>query len=154
MPWRRKKIRAVFIKDSAFGCISGLNILAEKNETGGAMVGYVSVDGSLVVTNVCGPGEGGVCEPNRVLIDGAAATRFCESEFDKTKGAVRYVGDWHIHRSMNLTPSAKDLKALWALPRSNDWGYPIVSLILSDDLSEYLCFYYRLGIRLVDCYRL
>ncbi len=132
-------IRHVFLTSAAYGHIVSIVARRGLNETGGPLVGYMSVDHALVITAAGDPGPRGVCRPDRVMIDGRHATAFCAAETARAHGAVRYVGDWHVHNGVDATPSPTDLRALRTLPECNDWGYPTISLILCATLDEYAC---------------
>lgn len=138
---RRKVPRHLFLTEGALRALTAVTVDRGNNETGGAMVGYATVDDALVVTDVCGPGPRGECSRHRVTIDGRHTSAFCARHVDTSKGAIQYLGDWHVHSEDSAEPSPIDLVALKKLPRSNAWGYPIVSLILSSTLQTYTCLY-------------
>lgn len=139
LPSPPKAIRHVFLTEYAMTQIGKFAAKRGRNEVGGPMVGYMTVDHALVVTNVAGPGPRGECLPTKVKIDGRFATSFCAEQAALAKGAVRYVGDWHIHSADDANPSSEDWRAIAKLPALNEWGYPVVSLILSADLTFYSC---------------
>lgn len=136
-----KAIRHVFITDPALLRVVMIASRRGPDETGGPMVGYMTVDEALVVTNVAGPGLHGLTSRVSVTIDGAHATRFTAEETERSGGRVRYVGDWHVHPGEDVSPSPTDRSALRLLPARNDWGYPVVSLIFSASLQQRKCFH-------------
>lgn len=151
-----KAIRHVFITSAAFLRITLLASMRGDDETGGPMVGYITTDHALVVTNVGGPGLRGRVFPYSVMIDGEHAAVFCAQEQDRSNGLFRFVGDWHVHPSEDVSPSPTDRNALRTLPRHNDWGYPIVSIIFGASLQERNCIHRTrwshrlLGVSLLD----
>lgn len=152
LPPRIKAIRHVFLSDHAFSLVEGLAAKRGRNEVGGPMIGYMTVDHALIITEVTGPGPRGECRPASVLIDGAFATAFCEREAQRSGGQLQYVGDWHIHSGDDATPSPTDFKALRKLPRLNAWGYPVVSLVLSSSLGHYVCLHRKgSGYAAIEC---
>ena len=81
-------------------------------ETGGPMVGYVSLDRALVVTDVSGPGPRAELRRDSVLIDGIHAQRFCNQAYRRSRRRIDYVGDWHRHMGFSLEPSPRDIEAM------------------------------------------
>lgn len=82
-----------------------------KLEIGGPMVGFVSGK-VLVVTDLDGPGEMGICSAFSVTIDGEHSKRFCDTAFERSNGLIDYVGDWHCHPSVCIWPSSGDERAM------------------------------------------
>lgn len=148
---RFKIPRHLFVTEEAFAAITALADARGTNETGGAAVGYATVDDALVITDVCGPGPRGKCSPHRVTIDGRHASAFCVRHADSSNGAVQYLGDWHVHSEESAEPSPTDFVALRKLPRLNAWGYPIISLILSASLAGYTCLYRNRPSSVLEC---
>jgi integrative and conjugative element protein (TIGR02256 family) len=152
LPRSPQAIRHVFLTETAFARIQVLAARRGINEVGGPLAGYMTTDHALVVTAAAGPGPRGECRPASVLIDGQHATAFCAAQAELSGGLVRYVGDWHIHNGDDARPSPTDLKALKRLPRANEWGYPIVSIILISDLDHYVCIHRQgRGFEAVEC---
>lgn len=86
-------------------------------ETGGPLVGYVSVDDALVVTHAGGPGPRAVRQRHSVLIDGRHAQVFCDTSRRESAGRLDYVGDWHRHPGWSLAPSRYDVEAMQTVAR-------------------------------------
>ena len=84
-------------------------------ETGGPLVGYVSRDGALVVTDAGGPGPRAKLTPLSVTIDGQSATAFCDNIERNSGGSLYYVGDWHRHVGIALKPSDRDISTMRAM---------------------------------------
>ena len=85
---------------------------ARRVETGGPLVGYVSADRVLVVTDATGPGPRAKRERYSVTIDGKHAQIFCDRARWESRGVIDYVGDWHRHPSFCLQPSEQDALAM------------------------------------------
>lgn len=148
---RSKTPRHLFVTEEAFAAIASLAGARGTNETGGAAVGYATVDDALVITDVCGPGPRGKCLPYRVTIDGRHASDFCARHADTSSGALQYLGDWHVHSQESAEPSPTDFTALRKLPPLNAWGYPTISLILSASLAGYTCLYRNRTYSVLEC---
>jgi integrative and conjugative element protein (TIGR02256 family) len=89
-----------------------------KTETGGALVGYLSTEGALVVTHASGPGPRAKLKARSVLIDGKHAQDFCTRLFAESEGQLDYVGDWHRHPGWSLAASEHDLQAMLTIAES------------------------------------
>jgi integrative and conjugative element protein (TIGR02256 family) len=81
-------------------------------ETGGPLVGYVTNDGELVVTDAAGPGPKAKLERYSVVIDGEHAQKFCNRISHESDGRIDYIGDWHKHTGFSLRPSEHDISAM------------------------------------------
>lgn len=92
--------------------IAGESKKARRVETGGPLVGYVSEEGFLVVTDATGPGPRAKQERYSVTIDGKHAQSFCDRINFRSHGRIDYVGDWHRHTGMSLRPSGEDALAV------------------------------------------
>lgn len=104
--------RRVFILNSA---VSFIHIEASKylsKETGGPLVGYMSDDNVVVVTNANGPGENAIRRLFSVTISGAGAQKFCDKIRRQSGGFLDYVGDWHSHIGCSVRYSSTDVEAM------------------------------------------
>jgi integrative and conjugative element protein (TIGR02256 family) len=100
-------------------------------ETGGPMVGHLTPDGTLVITNVAGPGPKSVSKLYSVTIDGEHSQHFCDQAYSETGGKSDYVGDWHCHPSLSLQPSTDDVSAMRLMANTEGLTSTPVSLICS-----------------------
>lgn len=104
--------RHIFIVQSVVATIRREVRRARFTETGGPLLGYISEDDALVVTNAAGPGPRAKLSPVSVVIDGRHAQRFCDRMRRRTDGRIDYIGDWHSHLGWSLKPSKDDLEAM------------------------------------------
>jgi integrative and conjugative element protein (TIGR02256 family) len=81
-------------------------------ETGGPLVGYISQDNALILTDATGPGPRAILQCFSVTIDGAYAQKFCDKIMRESDGQIDYVGDWHKHPGTSLRPSGDDIAAM------------------------------------------
>jgi integrative and conjugative element protein (TIGR02256 family) len=96
-------------------CLSVIRAESHKTrgiETGGPLVGYVDTGGTLVVANAAGPGPASTLERYSVTIDGKHAQEFCDQSLRESNGCTDYIGDWHKHTGLSLTPSRQDVIAM------------------------------------------
>jgi integrative and conjugative element protein (TIGR02256 family) len=109
---KQQKYRRVVLTESVLRTIRAETSRYRLRETGGVLVGYVDAQFSVVVTAVCGPGPRSERTLHHVLIDGAAASAFCERWRHRTGGKIDYLGDWHSHISFSTEPSSTDIEAM------------------------------------------
>lgn len=129
---RKTQFEGVIIPRSVYAKLKRLGLKSRLVETGGPIVGYLEKDDVLVLHDAVGPGPRGEQEYGSVLVDGLAATRFCQTWKERTKGKIDYVGDWHTHVSFSIKPSKRDLYAMQEMSNYTTWsGYPPISVILS-----------------------
>jgi integrative and conjugative element protein (TIGR02256 family) len=100
-------------------------------ETGGPMVGYLTPDSTLVVTDVAGPGPKSIRKAYSVTIDGEFSQQFCDETYIATGGKSDYIGDWHCHPSLSLQPSMDDESAMRLMANTEGLTNSPVSLIYS-----------------------
>ena len=100
-------------------------------EIGGAMVGFESKDGRLIITDIAGPGPKGKCLPFNVMIDGEHSQNFCDQAHRRSNGLWDFVGDWHCHPSFLIRPSEGDQQAMKLLADTPKMPLRLVSLIYS-----------------------
>jgi integrative and conjugative element protein (TIGR02256 family) len=96
-------------------CLSVIKTESRKSwcvETGGPLVGRLEEGKVLVVTDAAGPGPKAMLEPYSVTIDGAHAQKFCDKVSRESQGQIDYVGDWHKHPGISLSPSSHDIIAI------------------------------------------
>lgn len=79
-------------------------------ETGGVLFGYRD-DESLVITEATGPGPR--ARHRRTWFE--PDTAYCQAQlsivYQRTGGAVSYLGEWHTHPCGSTRPSQQDLKS-------------------------------------------
>ena len=79
-------------------------------------MGYWTTDSDVVVTHASGPGREarhGFLTFERAH---AAGQLFIDRVFEESGGLLTYLGEWHTHPWGRLTPSARDLQTMRAIP--------------------------------------
>ena len=110
--------RAISVFRSVLGVIRKEVRAARRFETGGALVGYVQENNIVVITNASGPGPNSELTRDSVLIDGSYTTDFCNVLFERSRGKLDYVGDWHRHTGWSLKSSGRDEEAMRTIQES------------------------------------
>jgi len=95
------------------------------------MVGYVTHENELVITDVSGPGLNGRRMPFNVTVDGEHSKQFSDRAFRDSGGKLDFVGDWHSHPSICIRPSEGDRLAMKLLADTPGLVSNPVSLICS-----------------------
>lgn len=125
------KPERVTIQPSALRKIRQLVKSVWFTETGGPMVGYITPDATLVITDIAGPGPRGVCKIYSVTIDGEHSKQFCDQAYANSGGESDYIGDWHCHPSLSLRPSMDDETAMKLMANTAGLTTTPLSLIYS-----------------------
>ncbi len=112
-----------------------------RTETGGALVGYLSQDNCVIVTDACGPGPRAELKRYSVLIDGKYTSAFCNRIFEESGGRLDYVGDWHRHPGWSLSTSPQDLDAMVTIKESNCCSIPFPITAIYRTIPEKLITY-------------
>jgi len=86
-------------------------------ETGGVLVGYIAINGEPVVFGAIGPGPAAVHRRQRFTPDHAWQCQQLDDVFDKSAGALVYVGDWHTHPEGSPQMSWLDHRTLRAIAK-------------------------------------
>ena len=115
--------------------------LSPKTETGGALVGYLAREGTLVITNACGPGPRADLGRTSVMIDGQHAAAFCTRMYKDSGGRLDYVGDWHRHPAFSLAASEQDIEAMLTIQKAGCCSVPYPVSAIYRSLPEKLAIY-------------
>ena len=82
-------------------------------ETGGTLMGYqLKEKKQIVITDLVGPGPKAEHEANSYLPDNIWQSQEVRKIFDKSKGRITYIGDWHTHPESPTILSGPDVKCL------------------------------------------
>lgn len=81
-------------------------------ETGGALFGYETAEGDVVVTQAFGPGPKARHRRFRLVSDRAHTQRLINEIFASSEGRERYIGEWHSHPLGEARLSGKDVETL------------------------------------------
>ncbi len=133
--------RHVFIVETVLSVFRSESRRVGWRETGGPLVGYLSVDGAVVVTGASGPGPRARLGRTNVHIDGQHATAFCDRIYHESNGSLDYIGDWHRHILWSLKPSKPDEEAMWRVAISGSCSLDAPISIIYRRHLESLCVY-------------
>lgn len=86
-------------------------------ETGGILVGS-SLGNFIVITKASPPGPKAKHTARTFRRDTAFAQRWLDREYERTDGAVDYLGEWHVHSALDAPPSLVDRASLWKIALS------------------------------------
>lgn len=81
-------------------------------ETGGLILGYYDEFGDIAVTNISTAGGKSVHGDFEYIPDYEYDQKITEEIFEKSKGVIRYLGDWHTHPFGTTDMSEKDKSTL------------------------------------------
>ena len=81
-------------------------------ETGGMLIGYQPDDGSVVVTDVIGPGPNAKHTRMSFRPHHAYQQQRLDELFHNSNGKKTYLGDWHTHPNGFNALSRKDMRVL------------------------------------------
>lgn len=103
----------IWISAPSLRVLAGWAEEAVPNETGGALMGYISQDGSnLIVTDVIGPGP-------RARHTKTSFSPDLKYQYDAIEGIYRrsgrlhtFIGDWHTHPEGSTALSSKDRRVM------------------------------------------
>lgn len=113
-----------------------------KVETGGILVGRRA--GAIVtVTKVSPPGPRALHRRFAFHRDTGFLQRWLDDDYDRTDGAVDYVGEWHVHPKLNTPPSCIDCRELWKIARKPNYvtGEPILLIVENEPPERHLRVY-------------
>lgn len=130
-------LRSATLSDTALRKIRSFVRKDRRYEIGGPMVGYVTDSADLFIEDVEGPGPRGVCLPCKVTIDGQHSQLFCDEAHAESEGKWDYVGDWHCHPGVSMSPSGGDCQAMRLMAGTVGLTTNPVSLIYSRALRCY-----------------
>ncbi len=109
---RSMKLKSVVISKACLSFFRSESLKAKSTETGGPLVGFVAENEILVIVDATGPGPRAILERFSVTIDGKHAQMFCDKIRQESNGRIDYVGDWHKHTGLSLSPSHDDVAAI------------------------------------------
>jgi integrative and conjugative element protein (TIGR02256 family) len=89
-------------------------------ETGGILIGTRTRD-TVTITKISPPGPRAVHRRFAFHRDTEFLQRWLDDEYDRTDGAVDYVGEWHVHPKINSPPSGIDRRELWKIARKPNY---------------------------------
>ena len=119
----------VFIRDTVWMRIRRETARFRFRETGGVLFGYRN-DMDIVIVEATGPGpRARHCrtwfEPD---------TAYCQARlaaiYERTGGAISYLGEWHTHPCGSTKPSFQDLKSMLSLAKDPGTRQPEPLLLI------------------------
>ena len=81
---------------------------ADGNETGGVMIGLFDRAGSIVITDVAGPGPRAQRSPTRLRVDAEHDVMLASAIAREMPGQLIELGGWHTHPGVDTRPSRAD----------------------------------------------
>jgi integrative and conjugative element protein (TIGR02256 family) len=91
-------------------------------ETGGILIGH-NVDPTAVrVTRISPPGPGAVHRRYFFARDTRFLQRYLDDVHDRSGGREDYIGEWHVHPSLDAPPSYVDRQALFRIARRQNYA--------------------------------
>lgn len=91
-------------------------------ETGGILLGRRLSESTLVVTRASPPGPRARHGRFFFSRDTRFLQRYLDSIHDRTDGEEDYVGEWHVHPSLDAPPSRTDRRSLWRIARRRNYA--------------------------------
>lgn len=112
-------------------------------ETGGILFGRRLGESTLLVTRASPPGPRARHGRFFFSRDTRFLQRYLDSIYDRTDGEEDYVGEWHVHPSLNAPPSRTDRRSLWRIARRRNYATdnPVLLIVEHDPPSLELRFY-------------
>lgn len=92
-------------------------------ETGGLLLGY-RVKKDIVLTEATGPGPHAIHAPTFFKRDTLYCQGCLDEAYQRTEGAVTYMGEWHTHPHAGTHPSRRDVKAMTEIAQDVDYRQP------------------------------
>jgi hypothetical protein len=71
-------------------------------------MGYYSRRNEVVITHASSPRKNAIKQPTFIQFDVLHCQKFINTVFTEFKGRISYIGDWHSHICIDLTPSNLD----------------------------------------------
>jgi integrative and conjugative element protein (TIGR02256 family) len=123
-------IERVVIPPALRASVDGHIAACPKHETGGILVG-TRADDVVTIRKVSPPGPKAVHRRFWFSRDTDFLQRWLDEEYDRTDGAVDYVGEWHVHPRLNAPPSCVDRRALWRIACKSNYvtAEPILLIV-------------------------
>lgn len=102
------------------------------NETGGIVVGTRTAD-AIAITKLSPPGPRAVHRRFWFSRDTSFLQGWLDEEYDRSGGAVDYVGEWHVHPQLDTPPSSIDRRALWTIAQKPNYVTTEPILLIVED---------------------
>lgn len=119
----------VFIGEAVWARIRREAACFRFRETGGVLFGYRN-DKDIVITEATGPGP--QARHRRTWFE--PDTTYCQAQlaaiYERTGGAISYLGEWHTHPCGNTQPSFQDLKSMLTLAKDPGTRQPEPLLLI------------------------
>lgn len=104
---------------------------AGADETGGLLLGWRRTDLDLAtVAYVTGPGARSRATPTNLRLDTADLQREVDRWFAETEGDITYLGDWHLHHSVEPVPSPTDRMSALDIAGRPKVGLPMPLIVI------------------------
>lgn len=104
-------------------------------ETGGVLVGRATGE-VITVTRASPPGPSAIHRPRYFSRDSAFLQRWLDGVCRATDGTDDYVGEWHVHLTLNAPPSPIDRRSLYRIARRSNYPTDKPLLIIAEVAAE------------------
>lgn len=108
-------IERVIVGPAVRASISGHIAAMPDRETGGILLGRMDAPGFVTVTKVSPPGPRAVHQRFFFSRDTRFLQRWLDDAYARSDATQDYVGEWHVHPSLDAPPSCVDRRALWRI---------------------------------------
>lgn len=136
-------LERVLVKPAARAAVCGHTRGNVDVETGGILLGRRLNESTLLVTRASPPGPRARHARFSFSRDTRFLQRYLDAIHDRTEGDEDYVGEWHVHPSLNAPPSRTDRRSLWRIARRRNYATdnPVLLIVEHDPPSLELRFY-------------
>lgn len=140
---RSVALERVLIEPAARAAVCGHTRSNADVETGGILLGRRLSESTLSVTRASPPGPRARHGRFSFSRDTRFLQRYLDSIHDHTAGGEDYVGEWHVHPSLDAPPSRTDRRSLWRIARRSNYATdnPVLLIVEHDPPSLELRFY-------------
>ena len=103
----------IWLSTDAVGSMVVEAARTDPDETGGMLLGWENPQrNEIVVLAILGPGPGAVHTPSSFKPDGAWQQDELATFYERSKGVVTYLGDWHVHPGGGFGLSRRDRRTM------------------------------------------
>ncbi|MEX0971626.1 MAG: Mov34/MPN/PAD-1 family protein [Solirubrobacterales bacterium] len=133
-------LERVLIEQAARAAICGHTRSSIGVETGGILLGRRLGESTLQITRASPPGP--QARHGRIFFsrDTRFLQRYLDSIHDRTDGEEDYVGEWHVHPSLDAPPSRTDRRSLWRIARRRNYATDNPVLLIAEHDSPQMQF--------------
>lgn len=105
-------------------------------ETGGILIGYEVDPQTVKIARVSPPGPGAVHRRYFFSRDTRFLQRYLDDAQDRSGRREDYVGEWHVHPSLEAPPSYVDRRALFRIARRGNYALSNPILLIVEETPD------------------